>query len=160
MEAKVSGTLPPGFPIGFLLVSLKAEYMHISYITCEPFSRAGCWLHQSTGIYSTDTIKVRSIFLIYRSLFEQHCRSGHFVDPALRAILESSLTPDDNDLHVSNLVDTPVLAIHGFVVRFFGDCLGSNPILLCRGDDENVPVWHTRELVATLKSWYPRADVT
>ncbi len=30
----------------------------------------------------------------------------------------------------------------------------------CRGDDENVPVWHTRELVATLKSWYPKADVT
>ena len=42
-------------------------------------------------------------------------RSAHFIDPALRAILESSLTPDDNDLFLSNLVDTPVLAVHGFV---------------------------------------------
>lgn len=28
-----------------------------------------------------------------------------------------------------------------------------------RGDDENVPVWHTREAVATLKSWYPSANI-
>ncbi|KAF8964119.1 hypothetical protein BDZ97DRAFT_1758215 [Flammula alnicola] len=68
-------------------------------------------------------------------------RSAHFIDPALRAILESSLTPDDNDLHLSNLVDTPVLAIHG-------------------GDDENVPVWHSREATATLKAWYPSANIT
>ncbi|KAF8197391.1 hypothetical protein BJ912DRAFT_1078312, partial [Pholiota molesta] len=67
--------------------------------------------------------------------------SGHFVDPILRSILESSLTPDDNDLHVTNLVDTPILAIHG-------------------GSDENVPVWHSREVVGTLKTWYPSANVT
>ncbi|KAJ3553575.1 hypothetical protein NM688_g3536 [Phlebia brevispora] len=67
-------------------------------------------------------------------------RSAHFIDPALRAILESSLTPDDNDLFVTNLVDTPILAIHG-------------------GDDENVPVWHTRALVDTLKTWRRDADV-
>ncbi|KAJ3508201.1 hypothetical protein NLJ89_g5882 [Agrocybe chaxingu] len=67
--------------------------------------------------------------------------SGHFIDPSLRAILESSLTPDDNDLHMSNLVDTRVLAIHG-------------------GDDENVPVWHTRELSSALKAWYPSANVS
>jgi pimeloyl-ACP methyl ester carboxylesterase len=42
-------------------------------------------------------------------------RSGRFLDPALRAILEAALTPDDNDLFLSNLVDTPILAIHGSV---------------------------------------------
>ncbi|GLB35159.1 putative prolyl oligopeptidase family protein [Lyophyllum shimeji] len=60
-------------------------------------------------------------------------RSGHYIDPALRAILESSLTPDDNDLHLSNLVDTPILAIHG-------------------GNDSNVPVWHSREAVSILQT--------
>ncbi|KIM48997.1 hypothetical protein M413DRAFT_92377 [Hebeloma cylindrosporum] len=68
-------------------------------------------------------------------------RSGHFIDPVLRSILESALTSDDNDLHISNLVDTPILAIHG-------------------GDDENVPVWHSREAFATLKSWSPSANIS
>ncbi|KAL6309159.1 hypothetical protein BKA93DRAFT_821973 [Sparassis latifolia] len=68
-------------------------------------------------------------------------RYAHFIDPSVRAILESSLTPDDNDLFLSNLVDTPILAIHG-------------------GDDENVPVWHTREAVSVLKTWNPQANVT
>lgn len=27
------------------------------------------------------------------------------------------------------------------------------------GDDENVPVWHTREAVSALKSWRPSANV-
>ncbi|CCM03831.1 uncharacterized protein FIBRA_05980 [Fibroporia radiculosa] len=67
--------------------------------------------------------------------------SAHFIDPALRAILETSFTPDDNDLFLSNLVDTPILAIHG-------------------GNDENVPVWHTREAVAIVKTWNPRANIT
>lgn len=40
-------------------------------------------------------------------------RSAHFVDPALHAVLESSLTPDDNDLFLGNLVGKPVLALHG-----------------------------------------------
>ncbi|KAG5718671.1 3',5'-cyclic-nucleotide phosphodiesterase [Termitomyces sp. T112] len=60
-------------------------------------------------------------------------RSAHYTDPALRAILDSSLTPDDNDLHLSNLVDIPVLAVHG-------------------GNDTNVPVWHSREYVSILKT--------
>ncbi|KAJ6618285.1 hypothetical protein B0H10DRAFT_2164198 [Mycena sp. CBHHK59/15] len=68
-------------------------------------------------------------------------RSAHFIDPAVRAILESSLTPDDNDLFSSNLVDTPVLAIHG-------------------GDDDNVPVWHSREAVSVLQTWNADANVT
>lgn len=29
-----------------------------------------------------------------------------------------------------------------------------------RGDDENVPVWHTREAVSVLKTWDPQANVT
>ncbi|PFH45661.1 hypothetical protein AMATHDRAFT_200381 [Amanita thiersii Skay4041] len=66
-------------------------------------------------------------------------RSAHFIDPMLRAILESGLTPDDNDVHLSNLVDTPIHAIHG-------------------GDDENVPVWHSREAISVLKTWSPSSD--
>ncbi|TFK25060.1 hypothetical protein FA15DRAFT_687246 [Coprinopsis marcescibilis] len=61
-----------------------------------------------------------------------HSRSARFVDPALRAILETSLTPDDNDLHLSNLVHKPILAVHG-------------------GADENVPSWHSRTLVNVLQ---------
>ncbi|KAG6833482.1 hypothetical protein H0H87_006054 [Tephrocybe sp. NHM501043] len=59
--------------------------------------------------------------------------SAHYADPALRAILESSLTPDDNDLYLSNLVDIPILAVHG-------------------GSDTNVPPWHSREYVSILKT--------
>ncbi|TFY66824.1 hypothetical protein EVG20_g4262 [Dentipellis fragilis] len=68
-------------------------------------------------------------------------RSAHFIDPSLRAVLETAFTPDDNDLFLSNLVDTPILAIHG-------------------GDDTNVPTWHTREAVSVLKTWNPDANVT
>ncbi|KAJ6500423.1 hypothetical protein C8R45DRAFT_67979 [Mycena sanguinolenta] len=68
-------------------------------------------------------------------------RSAHFIDPAVRAILESSLTPDDNDLFLSNLVDMPILAVHG-------------------GNDDNVPVWHSREAVSVLLSWNAEANVT
>ncbi|KAJ7285998.1 hypothetical protein C8J57DRAFT_1286459 [Mycena rebaudengoi] len=68
-------------------------------------------------------------------------RSAHFIDPFHRAILESSLTPDDNDLFLSNLVDTPVLAIHG-------------------GNDNNVPVWHSREAVSVLQAWNADVNVT
>lgn len=42
-----------------------------------------------------------------------HRSFSHFIDPFLRAILETSLTPDDNDLFVSNLVGIPILAVHG-----------------------------------------------
>ncbi|TFK46034.1 hypothetical protein OE88DRAFT_1729383 [Heliocybe sulcata] len=68
-------------------------------------------------------------------------RSAHFIDPALRAILETSLTPDDNDLFLSNLADTPVLAVHG-------------------GLDDNVPVWHSREYISVLKTWNPDANAS
>ncbi|KAG1879397.1 hypothetical protein C8R48DRAFT_752447 [Suillus tomentosus] len=68
-------------------------------------------------------------------------RFAHFIDPALRAVLETSLLPDDNDLFLSNLAHTHVLAIHG-------------------GMDDNVPSWHTREAVSVLREWNPDADVT
>jgi hypothetical protein len=45
-------------------------------------------------------------------------RAAHFIDPALNAILESSLTPDDNDLFLSNLAHIPILAIHGYAKSF------------------------------------------
>lgn len=60
-------------------------------------------------------------------------RSAHYIDPFLRAILESSFTPDDNDLHLTNITDKPVFLIHG-------------------GDDENVPVWHSREIASILRT--------
>ncbi|KAH9946364.1 uncharacterized protein BXZ73DRAFT_37690 [Epithele typhae] len=68
-------------------------------------------------------------------------RSAHYVDPGLRAVLDSSLTPDDNDLFLTNVVHTPILAIHG-------------------GDDDNVPVWHTREAVSVVRTWNPQANIT
>ncbi|KAI9446617.1 hypothetical protein H4582DRAFT_2069921 [Lactarius indigo] len=67
-------------------------------------------------------------------------RSAHFIDPFLRAILECSFTPDDNDLFLSNLVDTPALVIHG-------------------GADTNVPTWHSRKAVSILKTWASDAIV-
>ncbi|KAF8503727.1 hypothetical protein F5888DRAFT_1864250, partial [Russula emetica] len=70
-----------------------------------------------------------------------HSRSAHFIDPFLRAILESSFTPDDNDLFLSNLVDTPSLVLHGSV-------------------DKNVPTWHSRELVSVMRTWAADAIVS
>lgn len=80
-------------------------------------------------------------------------RSAHFADPFLEAILQTSLTPDDNDLFLGNLHGKDVLAIHGYVLPFVkrGEnltlCIG-----IASGDDENVPVWHSRELVSVLES--------
>ncbi|KAI0028355.1 hypothetical protein K488DRAFT_89825 [Vararia minispora EC-137] len=68
-------------------------------------------------------------------------RSSHFIDPMLRAVLEAAYTADDNDLFLSNAAHTPTLAIHG-------------------GEDDNVPVWHTREAVSVVKTWNRNADVT
>lgn len=42
-----------------------------------------------------------------------HSRSKRFLDPSLGAILDTAFTPDDDDLFLSNLVDTPILALHG-----------------------------------------------
>ncbi|KAI0273854.1 hypothetical protein BC834DRAFT_815835 [Gloeopeniophorella convolvens] len=67
-------------------------------------------------------------------------RSSHFMDPSLRSILEASFIPDDNDLFLSNMVDTPALVVHG-------------------GADDNVPTWHSRECVSVLKTWRQDAIV-
>lgn len=66
---------------------------------------------------------------------------AHFADVTLRAILDATLQPDDNDLFLTNLVSTPILAVHG-------------------GNDRNVPTWHSRELVSVVKHWYPNANVS
>ncbi|GJJ12463.1 hypothetical protein Clacol_006705 [Clathrus columnatus] len=68
-------------------------------------------------------------------------RGSHFLDASRNVILLSALMPDDNDLFMSNVVDTPILAIHG-------------------GADENVPVWHSRELVSLVKSWKADAPIS
>ena len=85
-------------------------------------------------------------------------RSAHYVDPGLRAILDSSLTPDDNDLFLSNLADTPILAIHGYVKSNLHT--GGYGLITFRGDDDNVPTWHTREAVSVVKTWNPQANIT
>ena len=86
-------------------------------------------------------------------------RSAHFIDPWLRAILETSFTPDDNDLFLSNLADTPILAIHGCVLSTVSE-KARLLIETLRGADENVPTWHTRTLVDTLKTLKHDANVT
>ncbi|KAL5490095.1 hypothetical protein ACEPAI_4928 [Sanghuangporus weigelae] len=69
-------------------------------------------------------------------------RGARFTDPALRSVLESSFTPDDNALFLGNLADTvPVLAVHG-------------------GNDTNVPTWHSRECVSIIKSLGHGLNVT
>ena len=47
----------------------------------------------------------------YVALIQSH--SAHYIDPALRAVLESAYTPDDNDLFLSNIAHLPILAVHG-----------------------------------------------
>ena len=61
------------------------------------------------------------------STFTRHKSARHSIDPALNSILESTLTPDDNDLFLSNLVGVSILVVHGqvcsLVVRSFPDHL-------------------------------------
>ncbi|KAF8502452.1 hypothetical protein JB92DRAFT_2740590 [Gautieria morchelliformis] len=68
-------------------------------------------------------------------------RGSHFIDPASTAILAASLAPDDNDLFLSNVVSTSILAVHG-------------------GEDENVPTWHSRELVGLVKTLQSDANIS
>ncbi|KZV67959.1 hypothetical protein PENSPDRAFT_32803 [Peniophora sp. CONT] len=74
----------------------------------------------------------------YVPLIQSH--SAHYVDPALRGVLESAYTPDDNDLFLSNLAHHPILAVHG-------------------GADDNVPVWHGRALVSAVELWAEKAGI-
>jgi hypothetical protein len=76
-----------------------------------------CWIHQGTGLRPLDALMVgvlKGLTSILK-LTDHFHRSAHFIDPFLRAVLESSFTPDDNDLFLTNLVDTPALVIHGCV---------------------------------------------
>ena len=49
----------------------------------------------------------------YVPLTQSH--GARFVDPSLRAILESAYVADDNALFMSNLAHKPVLVVHGYV---------------------------------------------
>jgi hypothetical protein len=57
--------------------------------------------------------------------------SRHYADPSLISLLQSSLSPYANDLHLTNLTHIPVLAVHG-------------------SEDDNVPPRHGRSMVSTL----------
>ncbi|TFL01448.1 hypothetical protein BDV98DRAFT_593331 [Pterulicium gracile] len=67
-------------------------------------------------------------------------RSQRYTDPALQAVLETSLTADNNELFLTNLVNKQVMGIHG-------------------GIDNNVPTWHSREYVSVIKTWDPETDI-
>lgn len=58
------------------------------------------------------------------------------MDPALRGLMMSSLSPYDNDLYLSNLAGMPSMVLHG-------------------EEDDNVPVWHSKAYaaVANARAW-------
>lgn len=69
-------------------------------------------------------------------------RSNHFADPALLGVLQSSLTPYNNEIYVSNLASVPMIVVHG-------------------AEDDNVPAHHSRTYIETLRDWGRlAADVT
>lgn len=69
-------------------------------------------------------------------------RSNHFADPALLGVLQSSLTPYNNEIYVSNLASVPMVVVHG-------------------AEDDNVPAHHSRTYVETLRDWgLKAADIT
>ncbi|KAG8792028.1 hypothetical protein FRC12_007461 [Ceratobasidium sp. 428] len=70
----------------------------------------------------------------------QHSRGAMYADASLQAIMRASLQGQDGDIIAGNLVLSRVHLVHG-------------------GDDENVPVWHSRERMALVKSWNPDADI-
>ena len=55
-------------------------------------------------------------------------------DPALMGILQASLSPYNNDLHLSNIVHIPAMALHG-------------------GSDSNVPPRHSRAIASVIAGW-------
>lgn len=56
-------------------------------------------------------------------------------------LLKSSLSPYNNDLYASNLVDLPILALHG-------------------AEDDNVPATHSRTHLGLVQSWAGDRNVT
>ncbi|KAG8710352.1 hypothetical protein FRC08_017273 [Ceratobasidium sp. 394] len=71
----------------------------------------------------------------------QHSRGSMFADAGLQSIIRASLQGQDGDIMAGNLVLNRVHLVHG-------------------GEDENVPVWHSRERMALVKSWNPDADIS
>ncbi|KAH7320546.1 hypothetical protein B0J17DRAFT_685121 [Rhizoctonia solani] len=70
----------------------------------------------------------------------QVSRGSLFADAALQNIIRASLQGQDGDVIAGNLALSRVHLVHG-------------------GNDENVPVWHSRERLALIKTWNPNADV-
>ncbi|CAE7103362.1 unnamed protein product [Rhizoctonia solani] len=70
----------------------------------------------------------------------QASRGSLFADATLQGIMRASLQGQDGDIVAGNLALSRVRLVHG-------------------GDDENVPVWHSRERMALIKTWNPNADV-
>ncbi|KAI5480162.1 UDP-galactose transporter [Pseudohyphozyma bogoriensis] len=69
-------------------------------------------------------------------------RGQHYRDPFLTGLLFAGLSSFDNDLHASNLAGKAILSRHG-------------------GDDDNVPVQHSRELVSAVEAWsYGKPTIT
>ena len=61
-------------------------------------------------------------------------------DSKLNAILEASMADGNNDVFLSNLVNSRIRLIHG-------------------GADENVPSWNSREMLSIVKTWSSDADI-
>ncbi|CAE6416164.1 unnamed protein product [Rhizoctonia solani] len=70
----------------------------------------------------------------------QVSRGSLFADATLQGIMRASVQGQDGDVIAGNLALSRVHLIHG-------------------GNDENVPVWHSRERMALIKTWNPNADV-
>ena len=119
------------------------------------------WVHQGSGLRPLDalTVSVPDNPASTNLKLTDNCHSSaHFIDPFLRTILESSFIPDDNDLFLTNLVDTPALVIHGCALDL-STSHNRHLIHTRSGVDGNVPTWHSRELVNVLKTWAADAIV-
>ena len=93
-------------------------------------------IHQVSGLCTVDAIAVCLLHGPRISILTRWQSARHFVDPALNSILESSLTPDDNDLFLSNIAGVSVLAVHGWVyfvtASIFSDTPSAAMMEMCR----------------------------
>ncbi|KAF9519352.1 hypothetical protein BS47DRAFT_1358216 [Hydnum rufescens UP504] len=72
---------------------------------------------------------------------ESSSHGSHYVDPTLGGILKASTAGGDNDLFLGNLTRSRMRVFHG-------------------GEDENVPVWHSRKAIEIVRSFDRRSDAT
>lgn len=91
-------------------------------------SRSSCCgggrVYQVAVVHSLDYVSVRLPFFDWETWtgadFRGMCdRSQRYTDPALQAVLETSLTADNNELFLTNLVNKQVMGIHGYVSSHF-----------------------------------------